>query len=151
MNTAVAAKEGQLSAAARPTSGAWAKKARDEAAVRLGDMGLPGRRDEYWKWTRPDGLISANAPHAAVFDYGSEGLVFDEIDRLKIVFVDGVFDADASDDLSMEASRSSGWKAPHRQIFIGQANFTVCWKREANHRFPVRWPPIIPRWRLMGF
>ncbi len=102
MNTAVAAKEGQLSAAARPTSGAWAKKARDEAAVRLGDMGLPGRRDEYWKWTRPDGLISANAPHAAVFDYGSEGLVFDEIDRLKIVFVDGVFDADASDDLSME-------------------------------------------------
>jgi len=31
-----------------------------------------------------------------------EGLMFDGIDRLMVVFVDGVFDAEASDDLSME-------------------------------------------------
>lgn len=102
MSTAPAQKNGQLTVDNRPTSGSWAAKARDEAAARVTDMGLPVRRDEYWKWTRPDGLIAAKAAPAAVFDYEGEAPVFDQIDRLKIVFVDGVFDADASDDLSAE-------------------------------------------------
>jgi Fe-S cluster assembly protein SufD len=64
-------------------------------------MGLPSRRDEYWKYTRPDTLVSADAPKAAIFDSG-EPMVFNDVDRLQIVFVDGVFDAEASDDLSLE-------------------------------------------------
>ncbi|WP_275392244.1 SufD family Fe-S cluster assembly protein [Aliiroseovarius sp. Z3] len=91
-----------ISADARPVSGAWAQEARADAAARLADMGLPTRRDEYWKWTRPDSLIAATPSPAAVFDYEGEPPVFHEIDRLKIVFVDGVFDADTSDDLSGE-------------------------------------------------
>ncbi|WP_289042123.1 SufD family Fe-S cluster assembly protein [uncultured Aliiroseovarius sp.] len=92
----------QISADTLPASGAWATDARADAAGRLADMGLPTRRDEYWKWTKPDSLISAQPDPAEAFDYGSEAPIFDPIDRVKIVFVDGVFDADASDPLDGE-------------------------------------------------
>ncbi|MCF6231664.1 MAG: SufD family Fe-S cluster assembly protein [Rhodobacteraceae bacterium] len=75
--------------------------ARRAALARLRAMGLPQRRDEYWKFTKPDTLLTAEVPPAAPFD-NEEGLLFDEFDRLKIVFVDGVFDPQASDDLSLE-------------------------------------------------
>ncbi len=81
--------------------GAWAKAARGEAAGRLRAMGLPGRRDEYWRFTNPADLNAAEAPEAVVFETG-EAVTFDAIDRLKIVFVDGVFDEGASDDLALE-------------------------------------------------
>jgi Fe-S cluster assembly protein SufD len=83
-----------------PDSG-WSKPARTAALSRLQDMGLPERRDEYWKYTRPDTLTVAKAPAAVVFE-NDETPLFDAMDRLKIVFVDGVFDAEASDDLSGE-------------------------------------------------
>ncbi|WP_371168673.1 Fe-S cluster assembly protein SufD [Aliiroseovarius sp. 2305UL8-7] len=94
--------DAQISADNRPGSGAWASDARSDAAGRLAQMGLPTRRDEYWKWTRPDSLTSATPETAEVFDYEGEPPVFHDIDRLKIVFVDGVFDADASDELDGE-------------------------------------------------
>lgn len=75
--------------------------ARKDAAQRLEKMGLPQRRDEYWKYTRPDTLTQAHPVPAAVFT-NTEAPLFDDMDRLKVVFVDGVFDADASDDLSLE-------------------------------------------------
>jgi Fe-S cluster assembly protein SufD len=81
--------------------GGWADGARRAALARVQEMGLPGRRDEYWKYTRPDTLNAVTAPEAAVF-HNDEAPVFGEKDRLKIVFVDGVFDAEASDDLSLE-------------------------------------------------
>ncbi len=84
-----------------PASGKWMEQAREAALTRLRDMGLPNRRDEYWKFTRPDMLIQANVPEAAVFDSG-EAPLFDEFDRLKIVFVDGVFDPEQSDSLEGE-------------------------------------------------
>ncbi len=83
----------------RPVGG-WSESARRDAEARLDAMGLPGRRDEYWKFTRPDTLIAAEPPSAALF-HNDEAPVFDQVDRLKIVFVDGVFDADASDDLTL--------------------------------------------------
>jgi len=79
----------------------WSKAAREDALSRLRAMGLPERRDEYWKFTRPDTLVQAEAPAAAVFE-ADEEMPFSGVDRLKIVFVDGVFDAEASDDLSLE-------------------------------------------------
>ncbi len=82
-------------------SGGWSAPARSDALSRLRAMGLPGARDEYWKYTRPETLASATLTPAAVFSAG-EAPVFDGVDRLKLVFVDGVFDADASDDLSLE-------------------------------------------------
>jgi Fe-S cluster assembly protein SufD len=81
--------------------GGWSTDARADAVARLRDAGLPGRRDEYWRYTRPDALTAVSAPSAAVLDDG-EPQMFDGLDRLQIVFVDGVFDADASDDLSLE-------------------------------------------------
>jgi len=34
--------------------GTWAASARNDALARLRSMGLPQRRDEYWKYTRQD-------------------------------------------------------------------------------------------------
>lgn len=95
------ATEARLAAASRPEGAGWADTARDAALARVRAMGLPTRRDEYWKFTRPDTLVQAEAPEAALFD-NDDGTMFEEIDRLKIVFVDGVFDAAASDDLVLE-------------------------------------------------
>ena len=94
------ATEARLAALDLPEGG-WSAASRKAAVARVRAMGLPGARDEYWKYTRPQTLVSAEAPKAAVFDSG-ETPVFDEVDRLKVVFVDGVFDAEASDDLSLE-------------------------------------------------
>jgi len=79
----------------------WAGDARSAALSRLRQMGLPTKRDEYWKYTDPSTLTAQEAPKAALFDAG-EAQLFDDVERLKIVFVDGVFDAAASDDLSLE-------------------------------------------------
>jgi Fe-S cluster assembly protein SufD len=78
--------------------GGWLGDAREQALSRLGRMGLPARRDEYWRYTDPADLNAAEAPGAATFDAGDESPIFDGIDRLKLVFVDGVFDPAASDD-----------------------------------------------------
>jgi Fe-S cluster assembly protein SufD len=78
--------------------GGWLGAARAEALARLGAMGLPVRRDEYWRYTDPSALTAPQAPVAAVFDDSDEVPLFDGIDRVKLVFTDGVFDAAASDD-----------------------------------------------------
>ncbi|SNS74904.1 SufB/SufD family protein [Tropicimonas sediminicola] len=83
-----------------PESGAWLAEARQAAQGRVQAMGLPHARDEYWKYTRPETLVQPDVPAAKVFE-PYETAVFDDIDRLKIVFVDGAFDAEASDDLSL--------------------------------------------------
>lgn len=78
-----------------------APEAREAALGRLISMGLPVRRDEYWRYTDPSSLTQPGAPRAAIFHDADEVPLFKGIDRLKVVFVDGVFDADKSDDLSM--------------------------------------------------
>lgn len=80
-----------------PSTG-WQGKARGDALQRLSAMGLPGPRDEYWRYTDPKRL-NADAPAGRV----AQGEVaFDGIDALTVVFRDGVFDAAASDDLAAE-------------------------------------------------
>jgi len=95
------ATEARLASVTRPDGAAWSNAARDAALARVREAGLPHRRDEYWKFTNPDTLVQAEAPEAALFDSG-ESPLYDTIDRLKIVFVDGVFDPEASDDLALE-------------------------------------------------
>ncbi len=85
-----------------PQSGQWLRRAREAAVARLRDVGLPDRRDEYWKFTDPATLLAPEVPAAKLFETSDETMVFDAIDRLKVVFVDGVFDPDASDDLRAE-------------------------------------------------
>ena len=93
--------EARLAELALPEGAAWGNAARADALARVRAMGLPTKRDEYWKYTDPASLVSADAPAAALF-HNDEGPLFADIDRVKIVFVDGVFDADASDDLAAE-------------------------------------------------
>ncbi len=81
--------------------GGWLGAARAGALARLGAMGMPVKRDEYWRYTDPSSLTVANAPPAALFDAGDEPPAYGAIDRLKITFVDGVFDPAASDDLTL--------------------------------------------------
>ncbi len=94
--------EDRLAGLTLPEGAGWANEARADALSRLRAMGLPTGRDEYWKYTDPTSLTQAAPTKAAIFDDSDEAPLFKGIERLKIVFVDGVFDADLSSDLAME-------------------------------------------------
>ncbi len=80
--------------------GKWASDARVRALTTLRQSGAPVRRDEYWKFTNPARLLEPAKP-AAILE-ADEVPVFEDTDKLLVVFVDGVFRADLSDDLTME-------------------------------------------------
>lgn len=90
-----------LAAFVAPNGAKWAMDARARAAASLRAMGAPVKRDEYWKYTNPAELTVFPTPVAALLAI-DEAPMFDNIDRLKLVFVDGVFDAELSDDLTLE-------------------------------------------------
>lgn len=91
--------ETKIAALTMPDGAGWAMAAREAALDRLSKMGLPGPRDEYWRFTKPGDLNAVDVQPAAVF-HTDETPVFDDIDRIRIVFRDGVFAPDLSDDLS---------------------------------------------------
>lgn len=99
--TKLDATEARLAELTLPDGAVWANDARADALIRLRTMGLPGPRDEYWRFTRPDALNAPLAPEASLFAH-QETMLFDGIDRLRVVFRDGIFDAEASDDLAAE-------------------------------------------------
>lgn len=89
--------EEMLAAHATPSGGAdWADAARRDARARFLGFGAPARRDEYWKYTNPAALTD-DAARAAVLP-AAETPVFSEVEALRLIFVDGVFRADLSDD-----------------------------------------------------
>jgi Fe-S cluster assembly protein SufD len=98
------ATDARLAALTLPEGAGWLQAARKDALARVRAMGLPQRRDEYWKFTRPDTLTQVDAPAAEAF-HPDEREIFGDVDRVKIVFADGVFDAAASDDLAAEGLR----------------------------------------------
>lgn len=75
----------------------WARAVRERAEMTFLDAGAPTRRDEYWKFTDPSGLTAVPAPSAAVLEV-DEAPMFDVVDRVTLVFVDGEFAPDLSDD-----------------------------------------------------
>ncbi len=91
-----------LAGRALPEGGAWITRAREAARGRVMAMGLPVKRDEYWRYTDPRRLTDAALPEAALLDPQGEPPVFDAFDRVRLVFVDGVLDAQASDALTLE-------------------------------------------------
>ncbi len=95
------ATEDRLSRLSMPEGSGWITAAREEALARFRAMGLPGPRDEYWRFTRPDTLNASDTPEAALFE-PDEVPAFETLDRLCLVFRDGEFDAESSDDLSVE-------------------------------------------------
>ncbi|GAB4271704.1 MAG: SufD family Fe-S cluster assembly protein [Pararhodobacter sp.] len=85
-----------------PASVGWLARARAAAVERLNTLCLPEKRDEYWRYTDPAALIAPTAAPVEVFEIRDESVVFGAVERLKLVFVDGVFDAAASDPLEGE-------------------------------------------------
>ncbi len=79
----------------------WSQKARESALSRLANIGLPSQRDEYWKYTNPTELLTENLNMSAV-ECLEHANVFSEIEVLKIVFCDGIFSPELSDDFSSE-------------------------------------------------
>ncbi len=80
--------------------GKWSRDARARALETLRQSGAPVRRDEYWKFTNPARLLEP--VKSATIMETDEAPVFDGVDKLLVVFVDGVLRADLSDDLTME-------------------------------------------------
>lgn len=84
-----------------PDAGGWLGAAQKDALTRVQAMGLPGKRDEYWRYTDPATLNAPEPNPAAVFDSKGDPRPFSALDRLKLVFVDGFFDPAQSDDLAL--------------------------------------------------
>ena len=127
----------RLDALALPAGAGWLGRARAAALDRLRALTLPERRDEYWRFTDPATLLAETAAEAAVFRITDEPIVFDAIDRLKIVFTDGVFDAEASDDLAAEGLEIS------RLAEAGQTD--IHWAQDVYGALEARGHQPVPR------
>ena len=123
-------------AAISPPQGLMAS-ARADALARLRGMGLPGPRDEYWRYTDPR-PFNAPRPQALPVPQGDATPLFDGLDKLTLVFVDGVFDEAASDDLALEGIEI----ATLAQADKGAASWAcdIYGKLEAAGQVPVRRP-----------
>ncbi|WBU55823.1 SufB/SufD family protein [Paracoccus sediminicola] len=82
--------------------GGFTAAARKDALIRLREMGLPKPRDEYWRYTNPAKFNAPVPDLLPIAGKGPDGPLFEDLDRLKLVFVDGAFDAAESDDLALE-------------------------------------------------
>jgi Fe-S cluster assembly protein SufD len=120
-----------------PEGAGWAAEARAAALARVSAMGLPHRRDEYWRYTDPAGFVSPEPAPAALLE-DKDPPVFDTVDRIRIVFVDGVFDPAVSDALEgtgIEIERLS--TALSRDIHWAREVYGVL---EARGQAPVERP-----------
>ncbi|WP_074255431.1 Fe-S cluster assembly protein SufD [Vannielia litorea] len=129
--------QARLAATPMPAVSGWSAAPREAALSRVIDLGLPHRRDEYWKFTDPTTLSQPEPVEAATFD-PQESLIFGAVDRLHLVFVDGVFDAEASDSLEgegIEIARLS--EAEGADIHWAQSVYGVL---EARGQQPVARP-----------
>lgn len=91
-----------LSEVPAATGGAWLREARTEALARVARLGLPIRKDEYWRFTNPEAWTSVE-PRYATKTVASD--VFDAAEPLTFVFTDGVFDPAASDALEIDGAK----------------------------------------------
>ena len=87
----------------QPFASSWANDIRSAALMTYKRFGAPSKRDEYWKYTNPNKLTIIPTEPAALFS-NDETPMFSNIDRVKIVFVDGVLDLNQSDDLMLEGA-----------------------------------------------
>ena len=95
--------------------GGFTAPARKAALARFQAMGLPRGRDEYWRYTDPTAFNAVTPAPIPVADNGPDGPLFDNVDRLRLVFVDGVFDPEASDDLALDGVQIDNLAAAEAQ------------------------------------
>lgn len=75
------ATEDRLATLTVPAGGGWLGRAREDALARLRAVGMPGRRDEYWRYTDPTALV---APSPAISAPTSDGDPWDGIDTVTV-------------------------------------------------------------------
>ncbi|WP_163850094.1 SufB/SufD family protein [Pseudooceanicola aestuarii] len=132
------ATDARLAALGPVPAGGWSAAARAEALARVQAAGLPGARDEYWKYTRPQSLVQPDAPEAAPVEAEAGDVpTFDGVDALTLVFVDGVFDAQASDPLELEGVSIERLAQSDADIHWAQAHYGTL---EARGQDPVSRP-----------
>jgi len=120
-----------------PSGAAWAADARANALATFNAFGAPHKRDEYWRYTDPAALTVVPTAPAALYD-NDEVAMFDGVDRLKVVFVDGVYDASQSDDLTLSGATIETLKdATAKDIHWAKDLFG---QLEANGQKPVERP-----------
>ena len=119
-----------------PKSG-WSALARADALARLTSIGLPDKRDEYWRYTDPAALTTADPTSVTLFDDSDEAPLFDAVDKLTLVFVDGVFDAAASVDLSL-----SGVEI---ELLSRAAAYDIHWAKDSYGASEARGQSPVPR------
>jgi Fe-S cluster assembly protein SufD len=78
--------ESRLEGMRLPGTGGWLGEAREDALARLRAVGLPARRDEYWRYTDPSPL-TGEAPEATAVAAAEDA--FAGVDALRIVFDGG--------------------------------------------------------------
>lgn len=127
----------RLAAMSPPAAQGWLAAARAEAQARLATMGLPARRDEYWRYTDPTSLAAPLATPAHRFDASDETPIFGAIDRLQLVFVDGIFDPVRSDDLTLAGVEIERLSQARTDIHWAQALYG---QLEARGQVPVPRP-----------
>ena len=81
-------------------TGGWSAEARKDAFERTMKSGLPTARDEYWKYTNPKSLTSKIVEKAPL-SKDKKVDMFTGANPIKIVFVDGKFAPEKSDDLDV--------------------------------------------------
>ena len=79
-----------------PRGMGWGKQAQAAAEARFRSLGLPARKDEYWRFAGPNGFSRTEVgPVPTLSD--SVQPAFRDVDCLNLVFTDGVFRPDRSD------------------------------------------------------
>ena len=84
-------------------SAGFTAAARAGALARLQAMGLPSRRDEYWRYTDPAGLVTPEPVRAGALTGAGEDLL-SASDGVTVSFTDGAFDAGRSDALALDGA-----------------------------------------------
>ncbi|MCY3877293.1 MAG: SufD family Fe-S cluster assembly protein [Rhodobacteraceae bacterium] len=79
-----------------PCGTGWGKQAQAAAEARFRSIGLPARKDEYWRFAGPNGFSRTDCERVSVLS-DSVQPAFHETDCLNLVFIDGVFRPDLSD------------------------------------------------------
>ncbi|MEM8978170.1 MAG: Fe-S cluster assembly protein SufD [Pseudomonadota bacterium] len=88
-----------------PESGAWLTEARQAAHGRASALGLPVRRDEYWKYTNPEALVSSSAEGK-----GSAALgVFDGIQAEQVKVAGGSLAGNGFETLAQAGASDIHW------------------------------------------
>ena len=128
--------EDLLEALPAAQSEGWGQQAREEAEARFRHLGVPTRKDEYWRFAGPDSFTSNDRATAPVLA-DAVRLAFRDTDCLNLVMVDGVFRPDLSSTEALE----------HAEVIpiVDAMAKEVAWAKSIYGQLEARGQEPIPR------